>query len=174
MSAEGSNVGSLRIRKLDSHVTWSELTELLHRAYAPLAARGLRFYATYQDDRATRERAEEGECYVAFVGDVLAGTITAYGGGRENGCRWYRMADTASMGQFGVDPAFQGRGIGRAFMDLAERRAVERGARRIVIDTSEHAAELIATYRRRGYDIVDTHQWDETNYRSVVLVKTLR
>lgn len=58
-------------------------------------------------------------------------------------------------------------------MDLAEQRARERGATWIAIDTSEHAMELIATYRRRGYEIVDSAQWDVTNYRSVVLAKRL-
>lgn len=47
------------------------------------------------------------------------------------------------------------------------------GARRIAIDTSEHAADLIALYRRRGYEVIDSIRWPETNYRSLIMTKSL-
>lgn len=164
---------ALVVRLIGPDDDWSMLTELLHRAYAALAARGLRFYASHQDESATRERAGEGECFVAVQDGKIVGTVTALPGGRESKSSWYQRPDTASMGQLAVDPPYQGRGIGRALMERAERRAVERGAQWIAIDTSERAVELIATYRRRGYEIVESVKWDVTNYQSVVLAKRL-
>lgn len=122
----------------------------------------------------TRARAGEGECYLALIDGRLIGTVTALPAGRESESAWYRRSDTASMGQLAVDPGHQGRRIGAALMDRAEKRAVEWGAQWIAIDTSEHATELIATYRRRGYEIVERVRWDVTNYQSVVLAKRLK
>lgn len=44
----------------------AELTSLLHRAYAPLAARGLHFLAANQDEARTGRRISRGECYLAI------------------------------------------------------------------------------------------------------------
>ena len=164
---------NLTLRRAGDSEPWAAITDLLHGAYAPLAARGLRFYASYQDEHTTQSRCAEGECYVALLNGALVGTVTALPGGRRSELSWYTRADTASMGQLAVDPAHQRRRVGSALMDLAERRAREWGARRIAIDTSEHAHELIALYKRRGYEIIDTIRWPVTNYRSVVLAKDL-
>ena len=53
------------------------LTDLLHRAYAALAAMGFRYRATYQDVATTRARAGKGECYLALQNDVDPGPIDA-------------------------------------------------------------------------------------------------
>jgi GNAT superfamily N-acetyltransferase len=161
------------IRRMVATDDWEKLTALLHRAHAPLAARGLRYLASHQDVSVTRERAESGECYLAIEGEGLLGTVTVYLGSRESISSWYRREDVASKGQLAVEPGAQGRGIGRALMDFAESRALEYGATRIAIDTSEHATELIDTYGRRGYEVVDSVQWRETNYRSVILARSL-
>lgn len=161
------------MRRATKDEPWATITAMLHRAYAAHAARGLRFYASYQDERVTRERADEGECFLALIDGVVVGTVTALPGGRNSECSWYQRPDVASMGQLAVDPAFQHRGIGGALMDLAEERAREWDARQIAIDTSEHATDLIALYSKRGYRIVDSARWSVTNYRSVILAKPL-
>jgi GNAT superfamily N-acetyltransferase len=161
------------IRRATKDEPWAAITDLLHRAYAVHAARGLRFYASYQNESVTRERADEGECYLALIDGVVVGTVTALPGGRTSECSWYERSDVASMGQLAVDPAFQHRGIGKTLMDLAEGRAREWGARHIAIDTSEHATDLIAMYSKRGYEIVGSENWSVTNYRSVILAKPL-
>jgi hypothetical protein len=43
-------VEDVAIREIDDGDSFEELTELLHRAYAPLAAAGFRYLATHQDD----------------------------------------------------------------------------------------------------------------------------
>ena len=168
-----ADLRGVTIRRATDNDDWSAITSLLHRAYAVHAARGLRFYASYQDENVTRERAGEGECYLALIDDVVAGTVTALPCGRKSECSWYARPDVAGMGQLAVDPAFQRRGIGTSLMDLAEGRAREWGARQIAIDTSEHATGLIALYSKRGYKIVDSISWPVTNYRSVILAKPL-
>ena len=152
-----------------------ELTRLLHRAYARLAAMGLRYMATHQSDAVTRERAGQGECWVAVAPDgALAGTILFRPAARTSGSPWLDRPEVASLAQFAVAPERQGGGLGARLMDLAERRAAETGAEEIALDTAEPAEHLVALYARRGYRFVEHAQWGHTNYRSVIMSKRVR
>lgn len=171
-------IATVEVRRRGDGDSYERLTALLHRAYAPLAARGMRYLASHQDEATTRERAEEGECFVAVERDGagverIVGTVTLVGPHVPHETPWYDRRDTARFGQFGVEPASQGRGVGRRLMDAIEARASELGAAYLALDTSERATELIRTYRRRGYEIVARHAWDVTNYRSVIMRKAL-
>lgn len=151
----------------------AELTELLHRAYAPLAQRGLRYVATYQDESTTARRIAGGTCLVATLGNRLVGTITFKPGLMTTKCDWYQRPGVAYCGQFGISPDHQGLVIGSLLMDLVEQRAWSTGAQEIALDTSDQAEDLIAWYRRRRYRPVGEVDWEVTNYRSVVLSKNL-
>ena len=159
------------LRRLAPTDSADELTDLLHRAYAPLAAAGMRFHATHQDVATTRERCEAGECYVLAQGGRLIGTVTFKDARQTSGTPHLDREDVASFGQLCVDPAWQGQGLAGILFDLVERRAHETGAAAIALDTSERATALIATYSRRGYVFVEHAQWDHTNYRSVIMSK---
>jgi GNAT superfamily N-acetyltransferase len=162
------------IRPLGPEDSLAELTELLHRAYAPLAARGLRYVASWQDERITGYRIEDATCFVAVDGDRLVGTVTVKRPRECAGCAWLAREDVAVIGQFAVEPALQGRGIGAALLAAAERRAAEEGFAEAALDTAEAATELIAWYAARGYRPVGRADWDATNYLSVVMSKTLK
>jgi GNAT superfamily N-acetyltransferase len=161
------------LRLLNSGDSMADLTALLHRAYRPLAAAGLRFLAGHQDESTTRDRCSEGECWVAVQESTLIGTMTWRPGGAPTRCAWYERRDVAIFGQFAVAPELQGQGIGSRLLDLVERRAREQGVAEIACDTSEKADALLSYYGRRGYRVVGSVQWEETNYRSVVLSKPL-
>jgi GNAT superfamily N-acetyltransferase len=163
------------LRLLAPTDSFAELTELLHAAYAPLAAAGMRFVATHQDEAKTRKRASEGECWVAVeraTGKIVA-TLTVCPPGRWDGHEWYRRPDVATCGQFGVAPDWKGRGLGRALMKLAEERAVAMGAAELAGDTAETAHHLLAMYERWGFRRVGVAKWPSVNYASVVVSKTL-
>lgn len=162
---------SIQLRILDPADPVSELTELLHRAYARLAAMGLRYMATHQSDAVTRDRVASGECWVALADGVIVGTILFKDAGRTSGSPWLDRPEVASLGQFAVAPEWQGTGLGAQLMNLAERRAAETGAAEIALDTAEPAEHLVALYRRRGYRLIEHAQWSHTNYRSVIMSK---
>jgi GNAT superfamily N-acetyltransferase len=161
------------LRLLTHNDSISELTDLLHRAYRPLADAGMRFLASHQDENTTRRRCSEGECWILEKSKRLVGTITWRPGGSCPQAIWYRRQDVAIFGQFAVAPELQGRGVGSRLLSLMESRAKERGFSRSACDTSERAGQLIAFYTRKGYSPVEHVQWEETNYRSVILSKTL-
>lgn len=160
------------LRRLGADDDLVALTSLLHRAYARHAARGLRFFASYQGVETTRERAEAGECWVGVRDGQIVATVTVKppgGPDDDPGCAWYTRTDIAKFGQLAVEPTLQGQGLGRRLLDLVERRARELGAVEISCDTAEGADDLRALYTARGYRVVDHADWrPTTNYPSVV------
>lgn len=165
---------TLVIRRFLDTDSVSEITELLHRAYKRLADMGLRFVATHQTDDITLDRLSSGEAYVAELDGRIVGTILFRPPELAGGCDYYNRLDVAVFGQFGVEPSLQGSGIGKALLLHCEQRARETGASEIALDTSEKALHLIELYKRWGYRLVGDTQWDEVNYRSVIMSKQLR
>ena len=150
------------------------ITALLHEAYAPLAAQGMRFLATHQNADTTRKRMSRGETILALDGADIIGTITLKSADRTEGSAFYDSPDVAGFGQFAVRPSHQRAGIGSMLMDLVEQRAREQNVKMLALDTSEHAAHLIALYQARGYTFVEHIQWRDVNYRSVIFAKPLQ
>jgi predicted N-acetyltransferase YhbS len=173
MSSPAPALESIVIRPLDPTDSLVELTDLLHRAYASLAAMGLRYMATHQSVEVTRKRVEQGLCLVALDDGAICGTIVVKNASQTRGCAWYDRVDVASIGQFAVEPGLQGNGLGRQLMALTEEQALASGARELALDTAEPATHLVAWYGRLGYRHIEYADWGHTNYRSVIMSKTL-
>jgi ribosomal protein S18 acetylase RimI-like enzyme len=68
------------------------------------------------------------------------------------GCVYLQCAgDRAYFGMLSIDPARQGRGLGRTLVESAEARARDRGCRFMDIHIVNLREELPAYYRRLGY-----------------------
>lgn len=167
------------IRPLAARDSMDALTALLHRAYAPLAARGLNFTAAAQTAEQTMRRAAEGQCFVAERDGELVGTVTVSGPYEEDAAPWavsapwFREHGTAHFHQFAVAPERQREGLGSRLVATCERWALEHGYRRMALDTAEPAEALCALYQRLGYEDVGHVQWEGKAYRSVIMRKTL-
>jgi GNAT superfamily N-acetyltransferase len=162
------------IRLLADTDSISELTVLLHSAYASLAAMGFNYTAVDQSEDVTRRRVSGGICIVAVENDTIIGTVIFYPPGRMRGCPSFERADVAAMGQFAVDPKQQGRGIGKWLLREVERRAIAVAAKELALDTAEGAHHLIGWYEREGFKFVEHAQWKGKTYRSVVMSKALQ
>jgi GNAT superfamily N-acetyltransferase len=150
-----------------------EITALLHKAYGRLAAQGMRYLASHQDDRTTLERLTSGASFIALKENTIVGTITVYRPYPEAEVPLYRQQGVNHFGQFGVDPALQGAGLGKRLYQAAEDHCQANKVKILALDTAETAWHLIETYRRWGFAVVDHVQWDCTNYRSVIMAKEL-
>jgi GNAT superfamily N-acetyltransferase len=150
-----------------------EITALLHRAYGPLAGQGLRYLASHQDDKTTLERLTSGASFIALKGNIIVGTITVYGPDPGDEAPLYRREGVNHFGQFAVDPALQGAGLGKRLYQTAEDHCRANKVKTLALDTAETAGQLIETYQRWGFAVVDHVQWDCTNYRSVIMAKEL-
>ncbi|MFD3870126.1 GNAT family N-acetyltransferase [Streptomyces sp. NPDC058623] len=169
---KGAAADEAAIRLFAEEDSVQELTRLLHRAYADHAAAGRVFFASYQSPQDTARRLRGGECWLAFQGTSLVGTVTvAVPYVAPDG--YPAPAGAGSFWQLAVDPSQRGTGLGQRLLSVAEARVAARGAAQVVIDTSSQATELVGWYRRRGYVPVGTWRWDVTNYDSVVLVRDL-
>jgi GNAT superfamily N-acetyltransferase len=170
--SEGGTV-ALTLRRLDVSDSFAHLTALLHRAYAPLAASGLRFLATHQSEEVTRERCNSGVCFVAELDSCVVGTVTYYPPSATKGSPWLDRPDVASFGQLGVEPKLRGQKIGHGLVAAVEQQARIDGAVELALDTALAARHLVTWYERLGYRRIEIVSWPVTNYRSVIMSKTL-
>lgn len=154
----------------------SDLTQLVNDAYASLAAQGLRFLGTHQDDETTADRMSRATTFVLEDDQgKLVGTVSL-----ENRAsslktkeKFYAQEHTRVLSQLGVLPHLRNSGWGRKLVEHVETKAREQGAKKIMLDTAMPAAELRAWYQKLGYRELHEVQWDGPNYRSVVLAKPL-
>lgn len=163
----------VHIRAVRSDDNMQAITDLLHRAYKPLADAGMRFVATYQDENTTRDRFAQGHGFVAIAHDKVIATVTIYSTLQNSRCAWYNVEGVWHFGQFAVEPLHQGMGVGALLLNFAEHFARMQGAREIALDTAETANNLIDYYLARSYRRAGHVQWDITNYRSVVMSKEI-
>ena len=162
------------IRELASTDSITDMTRLLHAAYARLGGMGFNYTAVDQTEDVTRSRIARGRCLVAVDAGALVGTIMVHPPGRSAGCPCYERPDVATIGQFGVLPGRQGTGTGTRLLRRAEELALASGAAELALDTSEGADHLIAWYEREGFRFVEYAQWEGKTYRSVIMSKPVR
>ena len=98
-------------------------------------------------DRATRT-----QILVATDGDAIVGSLTLELSTRVNADDDPLEAHRAHIRMLGVAPAAQGRGVGRALMREAERRAVDAGKREMTLHTTERMRAAQAMYASLGYE----------------------
>lgn len=164
----------LTIREWRAADSLEDLTNLLHRAYAPLGAMGLNFTAVNQSVDETASRIRYGTCFVAVLEGKIVGTVTVEPPYSESTCQLYRRPEVAAAHQFAVEPEMQKSGIGALLLKYAETWAAEQGSKVLGIDTAEPAAHLVEYYQRRGFEPVGRVQWPGKTYESIVLSKALK
>jgi len=163
----------VKIRRLEPDDSIADLTDMIHRAYARLGDMGFNYTAVDQPVSVTRERLEEGECWVVEdEGQVIATCMLNFPFPTYDN-EYFSTDGHAYINQFAVEPEYQGRGIGSLLLDHIEQRAREEGAPDIGLDTAEGAQHLIDYYRRRGYEVVDSIGYGGKTYRSVIMSKPL-
>lgn len=62
-----------------------------------------------------------------------------------------RQGDAMYLGMLTVKPAIQGKGLGAQLMQVAERKAMDEGCKKMKITVITVRNELIAFYKRKGY-----------------------
>ena len=162
-----------RIRELADDDSVAAITALLRAAYGSLAANGFRYLASHQDDAMTLRRLRRGIPFLAERQDEIIGTVTLYRPSSSSLCEWYRQPAVYSFGQFAVRPDLQRRGVGLRMYKHIEAVARSLAVAELALDTAEGALHLRRWYERLGFRFVQFISWEETNYRSFILSKSL-
>jgi len=163
----------IRLRRLKPGDCLEQLTRMLHRAFFPLWEMGIPCSCVNQTTEVTRQRVDRGECFVAVCEERIVGTVTLYAPDAASESQHFRDTRVASLRQLGVDPRFQGKGVGSALLHLAERWARLRGYDQLALDTPKRADHLFDYYQRQGFHVVETLQFSGRPYRSLIFAKSL-
>ncbi len=75
------------------------------------------------------------------------------------------------MDNVAVHPDYQGRGLGRKLMALAEKEARRMGFTTVTLYTNEHMIENLELYKKLGY--TETARTIERGYQRVYMRKAL-
>ena len=162
----------VEIRRFDpASDSFDDLTDMLHRSFERLGSMGLNCTCVDQSAAVTRVRALRGTCYIAVCNGRIVGTMTLYARDWYSPCELYRSDGIASIRQFAVDPAYQGKGIGKLMLAFAEHWAATRGYAELALDTPRPAAHLIAFYRGQGFRIAALARMPGKRYQSAILSK---
>jgi GNAT superfamily N-acetyltransferase len=165
---------TLHCRELEAGDDLAALTALLHAAYAPHAAKGLRYWASHQSVEDTAARLAQGHGLVGTVEGQIIATLTLRRPNPKSRVELFRDPDTWSFSQFAVHPDHKGKGYGKQLHDFAVAFAVARGCRRMALDTAQPAQALITMYASWGYTEVGSCDWrPRTNYLSIVMQKAV-
>ncbi|RZJ58998.1 MAG: GNAT family N-acetyltransferase [Acidovorax sp.] len=162
------------IRPVSDSDDLQQLTALIHSAYAPHGAQGLRYWGTHQSVEDTAKRYASGRGLVMLEGNKYVGTITLRPPQPESPVALYRDPGVWTFCQFCISPDAKGRGYGKQLHTYATAFAQQAGARVMGMDTAQPASTLIAMYESWGYRVVGECDWRPlTNYTSVVMSRTL-
>jgi ribosomal protein S18 acetylase RimI-like enzyme len=161
---------SPQVRRIAPSDDLAAITSLIHAAYAPHLAAGLRYWGTHQSVASTVRRLASGTSFVIVDESQYIGTVVVRRPQPKSQVPLYREPDVWSISQFCIAPAHKGTGLGRMLHDTALAHASTEGAKYMALDTAEPATTLIALYKRWGYSVVGTCDWrPNTNYLSVLM-----
>lgn len=141
-------------------VSWCEITDLLHLAYAEHAVNGIYFSACSQSEERTRERVGKGLCIVALLKGKLVGTATLH-----------LREKVAHLCQFAVHPDYRSYGIGRKLQDYIFNIALINEKEALVCDTSERADRIVCWYLKNGWQKIGMLSYSTTNFYSIYFRK---
>jgi len=92
---------------------------------------------------------ERGEITVVVYGREIIGYVVAYA-----------QKDVMMLDNVAVLPAYSGRGVGAALIDLTERNAVAQGLPSILLYTNEAMTENLVMYPKLGFEECDRRTED--------------
>lgn len=128
---------AIRIRRA-AELDAGAITRLVEAAYAPYLARGLPRPAPMDDDY--DRKVTDDEVWIADDAGAVAGILILV-----------PQPDHLLLENVAVDPAHQGRGIGRQLLRVAETRAAQLRLPELRLYTQQGMTENVELYGRFGY-----------------------
>jgi GNAT superfamily N-acetyltransferase len=167
------NSGDIRIRPLEPSDSVTEITALLHAAFAKVPGQPFVYPAASQSAEATSAQIAAGRCWVATVTGRLVGAAIIQAPAKPTLVPSNARDAGAYLAQIVVDPKCQGGGVGSNLLKAAEQEAVQMGAQHMW-GSSPVGSRQLALYLRHGYQLVEYVHWEGTPYDSIIFQKRLQ
>lgn len=108
--------------------------------------------------------------------DSIETVVLAYVDQQPVGCGGLRSCnrETGEIKRMYVKPTYRNRGIAGHILQELERRAVELGSVRTILETGKRQVEAIGFYRKHGYRQIDNYGQYAGNPNSLCFEKTLQ
>lgn len=150
---------------LDSDIP--AIRSLVNLSYKELGDMNLNYTGVYQDEKITRERMQEGKCFVLENQSEIIATVVL------NKTNYFTKTHSAYISQLAIHPSLKRQGLGSALIRFCEELAKKEGFESMQLDTAKPALHLVKWYTKMGYKTVGDVQWKEKNYESWIFEKTL-
>lgn len=152
---------NVQITEKPDWISWEEITELLHQAFAEHYKKGLYYVACNQTVEDTRKRARNAICLVALLEGRLVGTILV-------SIYYKNNKKIGYFNQLGILEETKGHGIGTQLFGEGIKICLNNQVKEIRCDTSEKAKDVIRFHQRNGFQKIKLVSHSATNYYSVV------
>lgn len=139
--SEPSKKAPVTVTELSCFDDWSQLLALILRSFASMEGRiDPPSSALALTPQSLKHKAESEKVLLAYQQERLVGCAFLANRG-----------DHVYLGKLAVEPDFQGRGIGRALMDAAERHALSSGITMLELQTRIELVENHRAFERLGF-----------------------
>ncbi|OHB61006.1 MAG: hypothetical protein A2167_01175 [Planctomycetes bacterium RBG_13_46_10] len=160
------------VRPLNGNDSITEITDLLHRAFAKGSYQPFNYPAAQQNNETTAEQIKRGRGCVAVIDERIVGVGIVWPPAGP-ATRWgYPRRRVAHLRQLAVEPDFQSLGIGTIILNACECAAMETGANELS-GSAPIGSQQVSFYKRRGYRLLRYVSWSNTDYDSVIFTKPL-
>ncbi|HWR37879.1 MAG TPA: GNAT family N-acetyltransferase [Patescibacteria group bacterium] len=91
------------------------------------------------------------------------------------GCASFKLYDTgiAEVKRVFIKKEYQGKGISKQLMSRLEEKAIEKGYRKLILETGVHLAAANGLYRQIGYSVIENYGQYKGMKGSVCMEKIL-
>ena len=159
-------MNNIKIVEKSNFVSWEEITELIHDAYAEREKQNLHFAAFKSTPEENAQKIIDGKKVVGLV--FLKCPSWPYLTNKNGKEKWYCDKNYGTVINLSVKEKYKSRGIGRKLLEKLIEECNKQKLDSIMIDTSSSLKRLNKFYDSYGFKKIDYISWPTTNYYTVI------
>ena len=167
-------MSNIKIVEKPEFISWEEITDVIHDAYAEREKQNLHFAAFKSTPKENAQKIIDGKCFVALDGSKVEGVVflscpsCPYLINKNGQGKWYCDKNYGKVINLAVKEKYKSRGIGRKLLERLIEECKKQKLDSIMIDTSSKLKRLNKFYDSYGFKKVDYISWPTTNYYTIV------
>ncbi len=167
-------MNNIKIIEKTKAISWEEITDVIHDAYAEREKQNLHFAAFKSTPEENAQKILDGKCFVALDGKRVVGLVFLrcpswpYLTKNDGRGKWYCDEKYGMVINLAVKEEYKKNGIGRRLLERLIEECKKQKLDSIMIDTSSKLKDLNKFYASFGFKKVDYISWSTTNYYTIV------